>query len=357
MADIFFAQIREDSRVERCLTESYHPSSIVTIGSGGCTSFSVLSDEVEVVYAIDQNPAQTAMIELKKAAIQRLSRDEFLSFIGEAEAADRIGVYKHLAIDLPHYARTYWDGHLDAIRMGINQCGATEAFYRFIGQNIRKNLYGDDVWMELFSCRSMEEQQAFADKYLMTEAWHTAVKILLSKTTHLQFFPAYMFAQASENDFGSFFSAMFARELARRPIRDNYFLSQLLFSSYRYDEPEGMPFYLSETGYALTQRNCRKLIVLPDTLQKSLPGLKGIDAFFLSNVFDWANEKEREEICSAILLAKSERSLVLFRNMLSRHPLPAAWRERLQEDKERSQGLLELERSMMYQQITTGVLA
>jgi S-adenosylmethionine-diacylglycerol 3-amino-3-carboxypropyl transferase len=354
---LYFAQIREDSLVERHLTDTNQPKTIVTIGSGGCTALSLLQDEVHRVYAIDQNEAQAALIECKKAAIQALSREEFLSFIGEAEATDRLETYRRVAPLLPAYAREYWDRHPGDIAMGINQCGATERFYRFIGQNIRLNVYGDEVWDALFACRSVDEQIAFSEKYLTTEAWRTAVRLLLSKTTHLQFFPAFMFAHARENDFGAFFEAMFLRELRSKPVTNNYFLSQLLFATYLYNQPEGLPRYLSESGYAVAKRNLHKLTVVPLSLQQALPGLEGVDAFYLSNVFDWADQPAREQICTAILRAKSDSAVVMYRNMLAANPLPDFFRDRLRVDEELSRQMTALERSMMYQQITVGELA
>ncbi|MFY0545536.1 DUF3419 family protein [Brevibacillus sp. H7] len=356
MAEIYFAQIREDSRVERTLADLYRPATVVTIGSGGCTSLSLLQDDVKCVYAVDANPAQAALIECKTAAISTLSREQYLAFIGETETDDRLETYRRLAPLLPDYAREYWDRHLPDVEHGINQCGATERFYRFIGRNIRYNLYGDDIWHALFACKTVEEQIAFHQKYFTSEIWNTAVRLLLSKTTHLQFFPAFMFAHANENDFGAFFAAMFTRELHTKPVRDNYFLSQLLFSTYLFDQPEGVPYYLSETGYERVKRNLHKLVVVPATLQQVLPELQDVDAFYLSNVFDWASEKDRASICMGILQAASAGAVVLYRNMLSRHPLPSFFTEQLRVDEVRSAEMTALERSMMYQQITIGEL-
>lgn len=264
--------------------------------------------------------------------------------------------YRRLSPLLPEYARSFWDRHPHLLALGVNQCGATERFYRFIAQNIRRNLYGDEIWQELLSCRTLKEQAAFRERYLTSDAWRTAVRLLLSKTTHLQFFPAHMFAQAREQDFGAFFDMMFRRELERRLIGNNYFFTQLMFGTYLLDRPEGAPHYLSEEGFAAAKRNLHKLRVLPLSLQQALPQMQGIDAFFLSNVFDWSDESQRAAICAAVLGAKSREAVLLYRNMLSAPPLPEAFRERVAVDEAWSQEMTGLDRSMMYRQITVGVL-
>lgn len=357
MNAIYFAQIREDSRVEFALSERFSPRRIAAIGSGGCTAFSLLCDDVDIIYAIDQNPAQAALIECKKAALAVLTREEYLAFLGETKGAERLETYARLRAELPPYARSFWDEHPGLIAQGLNHCGATERFYRFIGDNLRHNVYGDEVWQELLSCRTVEEQIAFSRRYLQSETWRTAVRILLSKTTHLQFFPAFMFAQAGEQDFGLFFESMFQRELQARPLAGNYFFTQLLYAAYAWEHPDGAPAYLTEEGYAAARRNLHKLAVLPVALQDAEPELQAIDSFYLSNVFDWATAPQRDAIARTLLQTKAPEAVLLYRNMLASPALPALLQDRFTLDESLSQEMTALERSMMYRQLTVGRLA
>jgi S-adenosylmethionine-diacylglycerol 3-amino-3-carboxypropyl transferase len=351
MNDLYFAQIREDSLVERALVAERAPARIVCIGSGGCTALSLLSDRVEQVLAIDANPAQCALMELKKEAVRGLTRAEYLAFIGEQPSHARLEVHSRLAGRLTPQAREFWDRHAPDIATGINQCGATERFYRFVGANLRRNVCGDEVWRELLDCPDIAAQRALHERHFTTEAWRTAVRVLLSRTTHLQFFPAFMFAQATENDLGAFFAAQFEREVTRSRTFNNYFLSQLVFASYLPDRDEGMPRYLSEEGYAAAKRNIGKLAIVRGALQDVLPRLDGIDAFFLSNVFDWAGPADRSKICEGILAAAGRRAILLYRNMLSAHALPQGFQQRLTIDAEQCKRLCAMERSMLYRQI------
>lgn len=96
VSEIYFAQVREDSRIERRLQASYEARRVLTIGSGGCTAFSLLDDELESLVVVDANPAQCALIELKKAALIALEREDYLAFIGERPAVNRLGTYREL---------------------------------------------------------------------------------------------------------------------------------------------------------------------------------------------------------------------------------------------------------------------
>jgi S-adenosylmethionine-diacylglycerol 3-amino-3-carboxypropyl transferase len=355
MSRVHFAQIREDGRVERRLRVERGARRVVCIGSGGCTALSLLEDGVDVVFSVDSNPAQCAVLELKRAAVAELDRESYLAFVGEREGRDRLETYAQLAPDLPAFARAYWDEHPDEVALGANQCGATERFYRFLGGNLRESVVPEDVWRRLLDCDSLDEQRELHARHFRTEAWRTALRVLLSRTTHLAFYPAFMFEQAMEHSFGDFFAAQFEREVLSKSLGNNYFLTQLLFASYRYDRPEGTPLYLDDAGWERTRRNLHKLVVVPRPVEAFLRETESIDAFFLSNVFDWMTPAGREDLWASIVSSATPRAVLLFRNMLSAHPPSLA--DRFHVDEAQSAASLELERSMLYQKITVGVLS
>lgn len=358
MNEIYFAQIREDSRIERDLCDKFAPKRIVTIGSGGCTAFSLLNDDVEQVVIMDYNPAQMALIELKKAAILCLNHTRFLQFIGEKdmEQRERVQVYEQqLKTILSQTAIDFWDQHLVLIKQGINYSGATEKFYQFVGNHLRKNVYSDEVWSELFQCSTIDEQKKFYKTYCTSESWQTAIRILLSKTTHLQFYPAQMFSQSGETDFSDFFAGRFKAEISQRKIRDNYFLSQLLWRSYRWEEDEGMPYYLSEQGFLQAKRNLHKCTLETGDITLLLDKQAAkVDAFFLSNVMDWASKTDRSRICQAITKSKAPEAIFLLRSMWG-IDLPIEFLASMKIDLEECQNYLNLERAMMYQKLIIGV--
>jgi S-adenosylmethionine:diacylglycerol 3-amino-3-carboxypropyl transferase len=356
VSDIHFAQIREDGRLERHLMQSHHPRRIVCVASGGCTALSLL-DRAEIVHAVDASPAQCALVELRKAALGHLSRQDYLAFIGDAPSDDRLADYARLAPSLPAYAREFWDARPELITEGINGSGTTEGFYRFVGRNLRASVIPDAVWEQLFACDSIEQQRALYARHFDNEAWHLALRLLLSRTTHLAFFPAAWFASAREHDFGAFFAAQFEKEVTTRVVKGNYFLSQLLFARYRDEEPEGTPPYLTRENYEAIRNNLDRLVIVPAPLEQYLAELSGIDGFFLSNVCDWADASSRQAIASGILRAGVSGAVVLHRNLLGGHSPADELGERLRVDASESAHLHKLERSMMYRKIEAGALA
>lgn len=352
MSEIHFAQIREDGRVERHVQEKARGTNLVCIASGGCTALSLLEDDVGRIFAVDSSRAQCALVELRKAAIAELGRDEYLGFIGERNCPDRLLVYERLSARLPPGARSFWDQRSELLAAGVNHAGTTERFYRFVGENLTRSVAPVEVWQRLLHSRTLAEQAKLAELHFSSEAWRMALSVLLSRTTHLAFFPAFMFAEASEHDFGAFFLDQFAAELRTATMGGNYFLSQLLFGSYVLEHPDGAPRYLSPAGYEAARRNLHKLVVVQASLADFLGDSGPLGGFFLSNVFDWAKPEERERIAERVLCARRPGAWLVFRHMLAAPPLPSVLKRRALLDRPLSAHLRGLERSMLYRSVT-----
>ncbi len=360
MSELHFAQIREDGRLELKVLESTRARRVVCIGSGGCIALSLLRDEVETVWAVDASPGQCALIELKRAALREFSRKELLSFLGEGRPSgvDRSAMLDALLPGLPTWAQDFWSRHrmLLSEGEGANHCGTTERFYRHVGRQLLA-VQRESVWEGLLQADSIEAQREIYARSFETPAWRRAVAEALSRTAHLRFFPAFMFAQAQENDFAAFFASQFEREIQSRLLRGNFFLTQLLWGTYAWGERDGAPDWLSEEGWARARRNADRLVVVPSPLEHFLPAVQGIDAFFLSNVFDWAQPAQARTLGEAVVHAAAPGAALLFRNMLSIPPLPDALSQRLQADPVQSGELHALERSMLYRRVYLGRLS
>ena len=79
---IRYANCWEDADI---LLEGLSPakgSKILSIGSAGDNSFSLLTTDPEIVVAVDVNEIQLFLIELKRACFLNLEREETLAFLG-----------------------------------------------------------------------------------------------------------------------------------------------------------------------------------------------------------------------------------------------------------------------------------
>src|SRR5688500_5787764 len=69
---LFFAQVREDPELELSALGDALDGPVAIIGSGGCTALSLVAAGAADVVAVDANPVQNHVTELKAVAVAEL---------------------------------------------------------------------------------------------------------------------------------------------------------------------------------------------------------------------------------------------------------------------------------------------
>src|SRR5438105_1314449 len=75
---------------------------VLSVTSGGDNAIALLLCSPKKITAVDLNPTQNYLLELKLAAIQGLSYDEYLSFLGVTESSNRLGSFSKVKQYLTH---------------------------------------------------------------------------------------------------------------------------------------------------------------------------------------------------------------------------------------------------------------
>jgi S-adenosylmethionine-diacylglycerol 3-amino-3-carboxypropyl transferase len=103
----------EDPAVDRLALDIGPDDEVMTITSGGCNALDLLLAEPRAVHAVDVNPLQTAMLELRVAAIRGLDDASVMELLG-GRATPRAREMYHDAVRarLSDDARVFWDDHL-----------------------------------------------------------------------------------------------------------------------------------------------------------------------------------------------------------------------------------------------------
>lgn len=99
----------EDPRLDRQLMELDGDSDVVMITSAGCNALDYLLDGPRSVHAIDMNPRQNALLELKRALIKRGEFEDLFEMFGIGSHTGYKSLYAELRPSLPAYAQSFWD--------------------------------------------------------------------------------------------------------------------------------------------------------------------------------------------------------------------------------------------------------
>lgn len=103
----------EDSRIDRNLLQLNRDSTVLVITSAGENALHYLLDDPKWVHAVDMNPRQNALLELKKVLIQTDSFEGLTALFTEGKHPEYRTIYQQVRKHLPEYAQIYWDSRIE----------------------------------------------------------------------------------------------------------------------------------------------------------------------------------------------------------------------------------------------------
>ena len=100
----------EDPRLDRVALEIRPTDSVMVITSAGCNALDYAITGPAQVHAVDMNPRQNALLDLKKSAIKNLEFEDFFRMFGDGRLPGIKDVYdQKLRADLPEWSTQFWD--------------------------------------------------------------------------------------------------------------------------------------------------------------------------------------------------------------------------------------------------------
>jgi S-adenosylmethionine-diacylglycerol 3-amino-3-carboxypropyl transferase len=298
---IHYAQCWEDPRTLLQALEVTAEDDVLSIASGGENSFALLLQNSRSVVAVDRNPEQLYLVELKMRAVQRLEYRDYVAFIGLRDAQDRTGSYSLLRPLLGEDARRYWDAHLDDIRRGIVHSGKFEQYFSLFRRFVLPLIHRRRDVERLLGGESLDTQRRCYDEVWNNRRWRRFFRIFFGKFLlgRLGRHPS-LFRHVRMEDVAAELLRRTEHGLTEVPIRDNYFVEYIVTGKYR--NPEHTHPYLSEEDfYHLRDRLDQIRLVHQDLIEylSTLPP-GSISKFNLSDVFEYMSDAEYEETLRAI---------------------------------------------------------
>jgi S-adenosylmethionine-diacylglycerol 3-amino-3-carboxypropyl transferase len=334
---LYFAQVREDPRLELDGLDLGPDDSVVVVGSGGCTALSLLAAGAGRVTAVDMNRTQNHLIELKLAAIAVLTHTEVLSFLGATggTAIERIDAYAALRPRLTPAACAYWDSHLVAVAGGVLGAGVTERFIRMIITALRLFVHPRSRIERMLACDSLLQQRVmFVDEW-NTLRWRAYFRLLLNRAMFRRTYDPAFFAHLEQPSFAEHFRRSAEHALTELPVRDNYFLHHMLTGRYPVDVRGGVPPYLSAAGYETCAAAREQFSLADGTVTEYLRTLPNasISVFSLSNICEWLAPADVETLFAEIIRTATPDARLCFRNFVGWTEVPERFRDIVVEDR------------------------
>ena len=245
----------EDPRLDQEALRLTPHDKVLVITSAGCNALDYALSSPHHVYAVDMNPRQNALLELKQAAIRGLEYEEFFAMFGRGRLPDAADLYQQrMRQHLGAWSRAYWDRWIpffDNRRRPFYFRGTSGAFARFV------NVYVDRVarvrrWLnQLLEADSVEDQRRIYEEHLRDRFWTQAMKFIVGRDTTLSLVgvPKAQRQQVErhyEGGIAKFVEDCVEAVFARLPIHDNYFWRVYMTGQYT---PTCCPEYLRPDNF------------------------------------------------------------------------------------------------------------
>jgi len=345
-----YAQSWEDPESLRGAFATHEHSRVLSIAAAGDNSFALLVQGAERVVSIDMSAAQCALVELKRAAILKLTHEELLRFVGQTEGADRAGLYMRTRSEMPPQARAYWDANPALIARGIIHVGKLENMFRIFRTRVHPALHSPRTTRSVFEARTRMAREEFWHERWNNARWRAVLRMFFSERVIARLGRDPSFFEHVQMDVSKHYCLRARHAFVELDPSTNPFLQYILLGRYL-DLDAGHP-WLAPHNHALLRERLDRLEVRCTEMERYLgecdPGT--FNAFNLSDIFEWMSDELHERVYRAIAGAAAPgATLAYWNNLVPRSaPTTLITSGAVTTDRELARRLHEADRSFLY---------
>lgn len=316
----------EDPRLDKVALELTPEDNLLVITSAGCNALSYALTGLNHVYAVDMNPRQNAVLELKIAGIKNLDYESFFKLFGEGKLHGIKKIYQEKLRDsMSPLSQKFWDQkikkYFDGRRKSFYFCGTTGAFARGINNYVDYVGRFRPAVTEIFNAKSIEEQKKIWFDVIRKKIWGRTIRFAMRRDTTLSMVgvPKAQRRQLEtqyEGGILKYVQDSLDAVFAELPISDNYFWR--VYTTGHYTK-NCCPEYLEEKNFhALKDGLVDRVTAHTDTVEGFLRKHDGkISRFVLLDHMDWLSDKLYDALVSewdAILEKATPNARFLWRS-------------------------------------------
>lgn len=317
---IRYSQCWEDTELLLSALEIKKTDTVISITSGGCNTLSLLSEMPDKIYAVDTNSAQSALLELKLAAIKQLEYNEVSKLFGIDSCEEILKIYEKLIPFLSPEAERFWSSNTNRISRGIIHSGKFEAYLHFFRKYIHPLIHSKRIISELLTIENKKAQREFYDTCWNNRRWRMIFKIFFSKIVMKHYGRSKeMFSYNEKNKVGNDYLKRTEKAISEGNVSSNRYLEYILKGNYI----TSRPYYLSNDIFRKIKTSSPPQIVTSDLLSflKTMP-IGSVNKFNLSDVFESLSQEHTNAIFQEIVRVALTGARLLFWNNLVRRDIP-----------------------------------
>lgn len=341
-----FSSANEDGNTE--LSALAGSRRILCLTGSGTRPLDMLLSTADEVVALDINPVQNALLELKIAAIRSLDYDNLLSFLGVARSNSRLSIYQQLRPELSPAARDIWDRKRNMVRAGVWHAGKWEKLLLWNSRFLRL-MRGRDI-KQLMRIENVEAQGRLWEEKFASSKLQTALEMIgrdwiwrwVMREPAGEFLPP-------PQEVGARLNSDFSRAARTFLFKESDFA--LLIFNGRHDGNGALPVHLRRENYKMLKDRLERLRIVEGGLV-DLPNMAigSFDGFSLSDFGSYSNWQAYEECWKGIVAVADLGARFCERIFMNDMPPPF---EKIDVDKTLSEALTVSDKAIIYR-VRTG---
>ena len=319
---INYSSMNEDSNSEIKALKLSENDEVLCITGSGSRVLNLLTQKPKLIFAVDFNPCQNYLLELKIASIRHLDYEDYISFLGIVPSSNRLKYFNSIKYSLSEGSIKFWEKNSNLILKGIIYQGRWEKYFRNLARII--SVIRPNLLNKLFGCTSIEEQ-----KYLWNESWDDSTWRFFIKSISYRVDWKYFFGDPGFYKYvPKYFSIEnYLNEKFTSAI-ENYLFSQspfvnILFKG-KLNLEATLPLYLQKNYHLVLRENLDRIHIKTGSLSDIFDKSKGTDfsAFSLSDFSSYVSESDYENIWKLILEKSKDNARVCERQFLVKREIP-----------------------------------
>ena len=345
---VLYAQCWEDPMVDLKAFQIDANDIIFSITSGGCNVLTFLIENPRKIIALDLNPHQNYLLDLKMAAFKQLTYEQMLEFLGVIYSFRRVDLYQKIRFRLQPDSQHFWDKHLKEIKEGIIHCGRYERYMHLLKKWFTW-LMGKDLIQELFKTQNQEAQKKLYSTRWDNYRWRIFTRLFLSRSVMSILFTKTFFSYLESSfSFGKHFRKVIKRCVTELPIQENYFLAYILLD--KYFSLDHLPLYLQKKHFETIRSRLDRIDIKTSSCENYFEGLPDsvISKFNFSNIFEWMPQSAFESLLEETIRIAKNEAVLTYRNLLVPRSRPAKLGKWIYPDRLLAKNLHQQDRSFIY---------
>lgn len=294
---IRYANVWEDAHSLLSGLNVNKDAKLLSIASAGDNTLSLLTLDPKMVVAVDINPVQLYLTELKMRSIQCLDREATLAFLGFRACENRKETYQKVRSHLSEEARQYFDQTIDNwAHQGIIHTGKFEKYFQLFKRRILPLIHSQKTVKQLLAEKSEVEQSAFYQKKWNNWRWRGLVKFFFSSAVMGKLGRDPAFFNEVKINVSEYILRKSAQQFESKNSQHNPFLRYILTGSFG----DTLPHYLHEQNYPIVKSQIHKIVLFQGFAEDAIETHGPFNGMNLSNIFEYMDRTLFEETATKL---------------------------------------------------------